>query len=224
MEQPSDSPFIYPAVKAAAAWLAGFAALLALLCAAGALLEIGLAQLAVAQSSLSWLNAAIFCGTTSQLCLSLLTSALALLTPWCHQVLLAGRGNALTQWLAWFGALIALPVAASALVAAATRVPLLPGQLDLQLLILVLLLAIAAFNLPRMAAAPAWMRAALVASPALLIGALITDAPLLLPYGAGLKVLAAALLFLPLRRLRRFAPRIIGMPERDGDAPSPTHN
>ncbi len=218
MMETSDSPLIYPAVKAAAAWLAGFAALLALVCAAGAVLEFALVAAAFAGDSTKTLQFALFAGDASLLCLRLLIVSLALLAPWCHQVLLAERGSFITGWLCWFGACIALPALASAVCAALASAPLLVGQDDLLLLILIILQASTLFNVPRMAAASLWQRTAIGAAPAILIIAFICGGiPLI---STAFKVLAAALLFLPLRALRRFAPRIVGMPERPTQTPT----
>ncbi len=206
----SESPFIYPAVKRAVAGLAGLAAAVAAACAglsllANALLWLGLPQYAMP------------CGSMSQLMARLLVVGISLLAPWCHNVLLAGRGGDITRWLAGFGVYLGLLVLICSLYTAFSFELLLPRQDDVVLMLLTLLLAVAVFNLPRMAAASVWRRASIVLAPPLLIAVELTDIPPLLLPNAAFKLLAAALLLPQLRQLRAFAPRIIGMPGKNQD-------
>ncbi len=210
----TDEPFIYPAVKRAVAWLAGLAAVLALAAAV-------LSLLCIAGFCLGLPGFALLCGTASQLMSRLLIVALGLLVPWCHHVLLAGRGGDISRWLAGFGVFLALLVLACSAYSAFVPELLLPRQDDVVLMLLVLMLSIAAFNLPRMAAASAGRRAAIVLAPLLLLLVELTDIPPLLLPAAALKLMAAALLFPQLRRLRQVAPLIVSMPERDAFPPPP---
>ncbi len=203
-----DDLFIYPAVKRAVAWLSGLAATFALAAAA-------LSLLALACFCLGATQAGAYAAGMSQFISRLVVVVVSLLTPWCHNVLLAGRGGDITRWLAGFGVYLGLLVLVCSAYTAFSFELLLPRQDDVALMLLTLLLAITLFNLPRMAAASPWLRAGIVLTPLLLLLVELTDLPLLLLPNALLKLLAAALLFPLLRRLRAFAPRIIGMPGRN---------
>ncbi len=204
----TDAIFIYPAVKRAIAWLAGLAAVLVLAAALLSLLCIGAFVLALPELGM-------LCGTLSQFMGRLLVVVLALLVPWCHYVLLAGRGGDVSRWLACFGIFLGGVVLVCSSYTAFSFELLLPRQDDVVLMLLVLMLFVALLNQPRMVAASAWRRAGIVLAPLLLLFVELSDMPALLLPNAVLKLLAAALLFPLLRRLRQIAPLIISMPERD---------
>ncbi len=202
----TDSPLIYPAVKRTVAWLAGLAASLAL---TGAALSL-LALLAL----LTGLHAYAFpCCDASLFMERLLAVVLSLLAPWCHSVLLAGRGNDITRWLAWFCVYLGGLILVCTLYTALTFELLLPRQDDVLLMLFTLMLSILLFNLPRMVAASVRCRTALILALLMLTAAELTELPalILLP-NAAFKIAAAALLVPLLLQLRRLAPRIISMP------------
>ena len=212
MKEIPDNILIYPAVKHKAAWLAGLANALALTAAVLSLLCIG-------GLSLDLTEFALRCGSASQLMGRFLLAVLSLLSAWCHHVLLAGRGSDITRWLANLGIFMGGLVLVCSLYAAVTFERLLPRQDDVALMLITLLLFTALFNLPRMAAAPAGRRAAVVLAPLLLLLVELTDMPMALLPNAVFKLAAAALLFPQLRRLRQVAPLIVSMPERDNGSP-----
>lgn len=156
----------------------------------------------------------IACGLISTVFLYTGICLLMLLAAWSHTVLLAERGNVITRWLAWVGALL------SPLAPICWGYTLFSGKLllyrqgELPYILSTLLLVTALINLPRMAAAPWQLQVKLVLLPFLLLLVLITDIPGLVLACAGLKLLTAFTASNPLRQLAAAAPRIISLPPR----------
>lgn len=154
----------------------------------------------------------IACGMLSTVFLYTGISLLVILTAWSHTVLLAGRGNVITRWLVWVGALLS-PLAPICWVYTLINGKLLLyRQGELPVILATLLLVTSLINLPRMAAAPWQLQVKLVLLPLLLLLVLITDIPGLVLVCAGLKLLTAFVGGNPLRQLTAAAPRIISLP------------
>ncbi len=202
-----DEILIYPVVRRVVSRLATLASALAFASAVCALLELLLLALNV--------SGGLWAGALSGVLSKLLAAVLCLLSPWCHTVLLAGRGFDVTRWLTWFLAVAGLAILACLLEMFVSPKPFLSHPENLPPMALILMSVIAAFNLPRMAAAPLGWRVAIVAAPALLLAANVADLPvfLLMLAAAALK-LAAAFALLPLMRaLGHAAPLIVSLPD-----------
>lgn len=157
----------------------------------------------------------IACGLLSTVFLHAGICLLVILAAWSHTVLLAGRGNIITRWLVWVGALLAPLAPVSWIYTLFSGKLLLYRQAELSLILATLLFLTALTNLPRMAAAPWRLQLRLILLPILLLLVLSADIPGLVPACAGLKLLAALAASGPLRQLAAAAPRIISLPPRD---------
>ena len=136
------------------------------------------------------------------------------LAAWSHTVLLAERGNVITRWLAWVGAILAPLAPAGWIYTFFSGKLLLYRQGELPFILTTLLFLTALINLPRMAAAPWQLQVKLVLLPLLLLLVLFLDIPGLVLACAGLKLLTAFTASNPLRQLAAAAPRIISLPPR----------
>ena len=156
----------------------------------------------------------IACGLVSTVFLYTGICLLMLLTAWSHTVLLAERGNVITRWLAWVGAILAPLAPAGWIYTFFSGKLLLYRQGELPFILTTLLFLTALINLPRMAAAPWQLQVKLVLLPLLLLLVLFFDIPGLVLACAGLKLLTAFTASNPLRQLAAAAPRIISLPPR----------
>ena len=156
----------------------------------------------------------IACGLISTVFLYTGICLLMLLTAWSHTVLLAERGNVITRWLAWVGAILAPLAPAGWIYTFFSGKLLLYRQGELPFILTTLLFLTALINLPRMAAAPWQLQVKLVLLPLLLLLVLFFDIPGLVLACAGLKLLTAFTASNPLRQLAAAAPRIISLPPR----------
>lgn len=154
----------------------------------------------------------ILCGMVSTFLLLLGICMLTVLASWCHTVLLAGQGIAITRWLLRVGAILSpLAPVCWAYTLFSGRL-LMYRQAELPLILVVLMLSAALINILHMAAAPWQLQLRVVALPLLLLLAQVCDLPGLLWGCAALKLLAAWVAASPLRQLASLAPRIISMP------------
>ncbi len=156
----------------------------------------------------------IACGLLSTVFLYTGISLLVILAAWSHTVLLAERGNVITRWLAWVGAILAPLAPAGWIYTFFSGKLLLYRQGELPFILTTLLFLTALINLPRMAAAPWQLQVKLVLLPLLLLLVLFFDIPGLVLACAGLKLLTAFTARNPLRQLAAAAPRIISLPPR----------
>ncbi len=174
------------------------------------------AALALLEPALLWLRIplpGILCGMVSSFLLWLAVSLLLLLAAWCHQVLLAERGLALTRWLLLVGSMLAPAAPVCWLYTTLSGRLLLYRQAELPLFFCGLLLLAALMNIPRMAAARWQLQLRIVLLPLLLLAALSLDTPGLVLCSTTLKLLAAWQAAPLLQWLAAAAPRIISMPE-----------
>ncbi len=187
--------------------------------AAGQLAALAIPVLCLAEPT-AWFagfpQASVVIGYISDaLCLALL-ALISMLCPWCHEVLVAGRGSPVTRFLSLpiglFGLFLLLDTAYSALTqyALLTNRDLVTLGLSLGLSFTVIL------NINNIAAAPLWLRISLAVAGVCYIGCVLSIGiiPLLLPFTL-LKLVSALLLAKPLSMLRRNATRIASLPESD---------
>lgn len=215
-----DEYLIFPAVKRAVSVLAkvtawGFVA-------AAALWLLGLALLvgktvlfasagtsdAVIDELSRWELAFFLCGGGREFLLALLMPCLYLLALWCHQVLLAGRGTAVTRWLLLCLLFFAFlhPVCTGWLLL--SYKPLLANQMLLAPVLYTVLPCVFAVNWFRMAALPLRYRLLLIFFLLALLGSYILA-------GSFLALLLPCFSFVPLRRLAAYAPLIVSLPPVD---------
>lgn len=215
-----DEYLIFPAVKRAVSVLAkvtawGFVAAAALWLLGLALLvgELGLLSAAGdSDEALVWLSRCemiqFLGGEGREFLLALLLPCLYLLALWCHQVLLAGRGTAVTRWLLLFLLLFAFlhPVCTGWLLLSGK--PLLVNQMLLPAVLYTVLPCVFAVNWFRMAALPLRYRLLLIFFLLALLGNYIL-------MGSLCVLLLPCFSFVPLRRLAAYAPRIVSLPPVD---------
>ncbi len=200
--------YLFPAVKRAVSLLAVVTRYALVACAVMALAELVLLPLHLVLPG-------IVCGLVSAFLAKLQVALLLVVAVWCHVVLLAGQGVALTRWLVWLGGLLAPLVPISWGYSLLTGELLLYRQGELPMILGVFLLVAAVLNIPRMAAAPGLLQVRVVAVPVLMLAAVCLDVPGLLLPCAAVKVLLASVASFPLRELARVAPLVISLPERD---------
>lgn len=156
------------------------------------------------------------CYLAAELCFYLHMALLFITVLWCHEVLLAERGSALTRYLLILGSLFGVIQLVCQLYTLLTSELLLPRQGELSLILWVLLFSSIVINIGNMAAAPAKWKAGIFATLFLLLIIVITTDC----YGAImlLNFLAKILYAIPgcwlLRKLSRVAPHIISLPEK----------
>lgn len=216
-----DEYLIFPAVKravsvlakvtawgfvaAAALWLLGLVALLAvaaMLCSAAELPEEMPVWVSVTESAI------LICRAGREFLLALLLPCLYLLALWCHQVLLAGRGTVVTRFLLLCSLFFAFlhPVCAGWLLLSGK--PLLVNQMLLPAVLYTVLPCVFAVNWFRMAALPLRYRLLLIFFLLALLGNYIL-------MGSLCVLLLPCFSFVPLRRLAASAPRIVSLPPVD---------
>lgn len=154
----------------------------------------------------------IACGLLSTVSLYTGIALLVILAAWSHTVLLAERGNIITRWLAWVGALLAPLAPICWIYTLFSGKLLLYRQGELPFILTTLLFLTALINLPRMAAAPWPLQLRLILLPLFLLLVLFCDIPGLVLACAGLKLLTALVASNPLCQLAAAAPRIISLP------------
>ena len=142
---------------------------------------------------------------------------LSILAPWCHTVLLAGRGLTLTRALSYFCTAMGLIMLVCEAYYIITGTLLMPRQGETPYFIITALLLCTLFNLPNMAAAPLRWRITLPLFLLFLLFSIITSGIFVgvLPFLSATSLAVSALLGYPhLRRLAATAPLIISMPPR----------
>lgn len=147
------------------------------------------------------------------LCLALL-AFISMLCPWCHEVLVAGRGSPITRFFSLPIGLFGLFLLLDTIYSTLTQYDLLTNR-DLMTLGLSLGLSFTVIiNINNIAAAPLWLRISLAVAAVCYIGCALSIGiiPLLLPFTL-LKLASALLLAKPLGILRRNATRIASLPE-----------
>ena len=203
-----DDVLIYPALRALVAKLATWAAGLALLCALSALAELLLAPVGL-------VGVALFCGSLSELLMSLLQPLVIWVGLWCHMVLLAGRGMELTRYGLLTVAVLALMMPVCTLYLLLVDEPLLLRQAELPLICNVVLAVCVLLNLPRGTAAGWWRLVLLSAYAIMAVFYSLTNMPELVWLSDICKIAACAAIYYPLRALSRYAPRVVSLPELD---------
>lgn len=215
-----DEILIFPAVKRAVSVLAkvtawGFVAAAALWLLGLALLVVAVMLLSAVESPAevpAWASvvesAILICGAGREFLLALLMPCLYLLALWCHQVLLAGRGAAVTRWLLLCLLFFAFlhPVCEGWLLLSGK--PLLVNQMLLPAVLCTVLPCVFAVNWFRMAALPLRYRLLLISFLLVLLGSYILAGSLCV-------LLLPCFSFVPLRRLAAYAPLIVSLPPVD---------
>lgn len=199
-----DEYLIFPVVKCAVAVLAKVT--LGLYIAAALMWLVGLVVLCTAPYE----GSALFLMAVGlgELLSALAVPCLYVLALWCHQVLLAGRGMAVSRWLLLFLLFFAFlhPVCASYTLV--TEQLLLVNQALLPAMLYTVLPCVFLFNRGRMAALPLRYRMLLLFFLLALLGQYILQ-------GSFLILLMPCFSFAPLRLLARYAPQIVCLPPRE---------
>lgn len=196
---------IYPAFRALVSKLSSLAASLALVCAVTATGELVLAPLGGAE-------VALFSGSLSELCMSLLLAVVLWIAMWCHIVLLAGRGMEGTRYVLLVAAMLGLLMPVCAVYMVLTGEPLLLRQAELPLICTVLLAFCLYLNLPRgVAAGRSKLLSVSLFAAAVFLYAL-TNEPILVWASNLFKIVACAAIYFPLRALQRYALRVVSLP------------
>lgn len=198
-----DEYLIFPVVKRAVAVLAKVT--LGLYIAAALMWLVGLGVLCTAPYD----GAALFLMAVGlgKVLSALAVPCLYVLALWCHHVLLAGRGMAVTRWLLLFLLFFAFLHPACASYTLATGQLLLVNQALLPAVLYTVLPCVFLFNLGLMAALPLRYRMLLMCFLLSLLGQYIMQ-------GSFLILLTPCFAFVPLRLLARYAPQIVGLPQR----------
>lgn len=211
-----DEWLILPAVRAwvgraatCAAWLAGAAA-----CTAVA--EIVLAPCIP--------PLALLCGMLSQATLGLFFYFLPPLMLWCHIVLLGLRGFWVTRYLLLFCLFLTAVHAVCHVYSLFSDSPLLPQHGLLAIIVPLLLHLSTGANWGNMAAAPRLLKIQALAAPLVWLLAYGTDVPETLPAAVLFKVLLCLCMWIPLRRLARYAPLIVSLPPQESSGEDESHN
>ena len=199
---------IYPAMRSLVAKLATWAAVLSLLCALCAFAELLLAPVGM-------VGAALFCGSLSELLMSLVQPMVMWVGLWCHMVLLAGRGMELTRYGLLAVAVLALLIPVCTLYLLLVGEPLLLRQAELPLICDVVLAVCVLLNLPRGIAAGWWMLVLLSTYAIMGVFYALTNMPELVWLSDMCKIAACTAICYPLRALSRYAPRVVSLPEPD---------
>lgn len=210
-----DEMLIYPMVKRAVSVMARLTAwgyvLLALLWLGG--LAVALA------SSLLWLpgqepGAVVFCIVLSKVLrhvlAAMLLAGLYLLSMWCHNVLLAGRGLVVTRWLLLFLLPFALLYPVCVLYTALSGKLILANQFLLPAVLYPASVVFFVVNWPCMVAASLRLRVALILFGLCLVGQYVLG-------GSFLQLCLPCFSFVPLCRLARLAPLVVSLPPLPGE-------
>lgn len=212
-----DDILIFPAVKRAVAVLAratvwGYAAV-ALLWVLGAA-AYAVAEMVAAGSAerVVYLDGPAMLAALQALLSAVLLPCLYLLMLWCHHVLLAGRGNAVTRWLLLVLLFFALLHPVCVAYSLATCRPLLVNQFLLPAVLNTVPFLCLVLNWFRMAAAPLRLRLQLLFFALAMTAGYLLSATLLVPL---FDLLLFCLAWFPLRRLARYAPLIVSLPPKE---------
>ncbi len=198
--------YIFPLIRQFIGKLASICALLSIATVIGAIAEVLLL-------SVGLFSAALFCGMTSDVFLTVLLVGSSLLAQWSHNVLLADRGLFITRYFTLFNVVFALILLTCEIYTVTTHQLLLVKQGELPFFITIILITGVLLNMHRMAAAPLKWRIMLPAYPLILLAVLITQAPQTLLYCTAAKALLAATGYPLLKRLSILAPKVVTMPE-----------
>lgn len=140
---------------------------------------------------------------------------LALLLLWSHEVLLAGRGLALTRFVLCFSLFLCLLMLVCGLYSIFSIQPLLVRQGEIPFLLWGLLFFSILLNLGNMAAAPFRWKLLLGLHMLLVLLVLLFLSPLLVVPCEICKILAIATGVPLMLRLKRMAPQIVSLPEKE---------
>ena len=151
-------------------------------------------------------------GIISDQLLEVFISFLSLIALWCHHVLLARRGYAITRFLMSFSAVMSGIFMICMVYTLATGEFLLVKQHQTPILVACIIMMAVLCNLNNMAAASRMFRFGLVVFVVALLGAGIT-AGVLIPISLLFKIVMAVPAYIFLKKLEQVAPRIISMPE-----------
>lgn len=157
---------------------------------------------------------AYHCGVTGQVASVVLTAICGLLMPWCHDVLMGGRGMVETRIMVWLGFTCSLLLLLTTTASLATGLLAHPLQADLPAIIAAILLVALLLNIPNMAAARPANIARILLLPALLLAAFISNEPALFIANDIVKLLLGYSGFIILQAIAQTAPYIATMPPR----------
>lgn len=157
---------------------------------------------------------AYHCGVTGEVACVVLTAICGLLMPWCHDVLMGGRGLAETRLLVWLGFACSVLMLATTTLSLATGLLIHPLQADLPAIVSAILLATLLLNIPNMAAARPANIVRIILLPALLLTAYVTNDPALFLANDIVKLILGYAGFVILQAIAQTAPYIATMPPR----------
>lgn len=180
---------------------------------------VGMAVITMAGSALELLvalfgggAAALAFGLTAQISMIYLICICCCLMPWCHDVLLAGRGLFETRLIAQLGSIAALLLAVLNTAGLGSGHYLHPWQPHLPCVCAAALAVVLITNLPNMGAAGRLHRIAIILLPLSMLGSYVTNTPELFVWNDLCNITCGALAMGHLRRLGQSAPYIDGMP------------
>lgn len=208
-----DEYLIYPAMRGAVSVLARVTA--GLFIVAALFWVAGLALLCLAPACGA--DAFIVVAGLNEFSVALAVPCLYLLSLWCHQVLLAGRGMAVTRWVLLFLLFFAFLYPVCSGYELLTGEVLLVNQFLLPPVLYTVLLGVFLFNRFRMVALPQHYRLLLLFFFITLIGQYIMQ-------GSFLILLLFCFALPPLLLLARSAPQIVSLPPRDEAENPPCEN
>ncbi len=195
---------IYPMVRECVARIAAVSAGVAMCCAVSATGELVLAPFSV--------PAALFVGSVSEVLMSILLTMLAWVAWWCHVVLLAGRGMELTRYAMLPVAVLSSLLPVCTFYAHMTGVYLLLHQADLPCICTALLLLCIILNLPRAKAAGVGMLVLIVLFGVSSLLYALTNVAALVWLSDICKSIACVAIYVPLRKLSRYARLVVSLP------------
>lgn len=210
---PSRHWQLTPLTKRTVTALAWAGAGMATLTAIAALLEL-LLFLGDSLELIDVLDLAALSGMMSEIAYYVLTAICGLLIPWCHDVLLAGRGTVETRIMSWISHITALLLLFTITYTLIGGHPPTAARLLLQPLCAGAILVVLLINIPNTAAAKLTTRLQILLLPTLLLAAYITTAPSLLLWNDLIKIGIGYWGFLIMQSIAQTAPYIATMPPR----------
>lgn len=198
---------LLPVTKRTVTALAWAGAGMSTLTALGALLELALDL--CGQEALAY-----HCGVTAEVACVVLTAICGLLMPWCHDVLMGGRGLAETRLLVWLGFACSVLMLTTTTLSLATGLLVHPLQADLPAIVSAILLVTLLLNIPNMAAARLANIVRIILLPSLLLAAYVTNDPALFLANDIVKLILGYAGFVILQAIAQTAPYIATMPPR----------
>lgn len=198
---------LLPVTKRLVTALAWAGAGMSTLTALGALLELILELCALPEL-------AYHCGITGQVACVVLTAICGLLMPWCHDVLMGGRGLTETRLMVWLGFGCSLLLLLTTTLSLATGLLMHPLQADLPAIVASILLVALLLNIPNMSAARPANTVRILLLPTLLLAAYVTNEPTLFIANDIVKLALGYSGFIILQAIAQTAPYIATMPPR----------